>query len=68
MKKHSRLFLLLNAVGWGMVFISRYLHPTAQRWISGVGYFVVAAGLVVTLVSIITERRKLEAASHADTR
>ena len=63
-KHESRLLGVVAVFG----ILSWITTGTAKGWFEGLTTLAMAAALVVTLVSIVAERRELEAKRKAETR
>jgi hypothetical protein len=66
MKTNKHMIQLLGVVGvFGI--LSWITTGTAEGWFEGISILAMAAFLVVTLVGMVAERRKLEAKRKAET-
>jgi protein-S-isoprenylcysteine O-methyltransferase Ste14 len=65
--KYARTSSALFALGLGLVFVSRYIGTTIQKWLMAVGLLIVAIGMAALVAGIRAERRDWEATQKRDT-
>ena len=56
----------LILTGGSLAFIFQFIFPKAPNWVSGIGWLILVAGLVVLLVGTIAERKEWEAKQKID--
>jgi membrane protein implicated in regulation of membrane protease activity len=63
--KYSRLWSLLFSVGFALMVGHKFV-PHAPNWIVDVGGFFLMAGLIVSLIDRIADRREREAKQRTE--
>jgi len=56
--KYSRVWSSLYCVGFAFILISDFVYPKSPSWLSDIGFLLVAAGMVISLVGLMAERRE----------
>ena len=64
--KYSRIWIPLFSVGFAFIAIFHFVYPKSPNWVSGIGYLFIAAGLVISLLGTIAERREWQAKHQAE--
>jgi protein-S-isoprenylcysteine O-methyltransferase Ste14 len=59
--KYSRIWSPLLSVGFALIFIFHFVYPKSPDWLSDIGFLLLVAGLIVSLVGTVAERREWEA-------
>jgi protein-S-isoprenylcysteine O-methyltransferase Ste14 len=63
---YSRIWSPLFSVGFALILIFQLVYPKSPDWLSGIGFLLVTAGLVVSLVGAVAERREYQAKHPAE--
>jgi len=64
--KYSRIWSPLFGVGFAFIAIFHFVYPKSPNWVSGIGFLFILAGLVVSFLGAIAERREWQAQHQAD--
>ena len=64
--KYSRIWSPLFVAGFGLVAICHFIYPRSPDWPVDIGYVLLGAGLIVSLVGAVAERREWQAKHQAE--
>lgn len=56
--KYSRVSSRLFVAASALVYIAHFVYPKSPNWISDIGLLFVVAGLVVSLIGMMAERKE----------